>query len=113
MDPRRSIRRGSLSIPHWTTPGRWPTICHICLQIFSNQGKTEYFVKNTADFSKDLKGIKMKEGEIMNSHVAVALFTNVPHPTGAKSDPSEFETGLLPPQAPNQRYGEGTLMILW
>ena len=40
-------------------------------------GKTEYFVKNTASFSKDLKGIKMEGGEIMNSHDLVSLFTNV------------------------------------
>ena len=31
-------------------------------------GMTEYFVKNTASCSKDLKGIKLDEVEIMNSH---------------------------------------------
>ena len=40
-------------------------------------GKTEYFVKNTASFSKDLKSIKLDEDEIMNSHDVVSLFTNV------------------------------------
>ena len=38
----------------------------------------EYFVKNTASFSKDIKGIKIGQGEIMNSHNVVSLFTNVP-----------------------------------
>ena len=41
-------------------------------------GKSEYFVKNTASFSKGLKGIKIGQGEIMNSHNVVSLFTNVP-----------------------------------
>ena len=41
-------------------------------------GNTEYFVKNTTSFSKDIKGIKIEKGEIMNSHGVVSLFTNVP-----------------------------------
>ena len=41
-------------------------------------GKTEYFVKNTASCSKDIKGVKIEKGEIMNSHDVVSLFTNVP-----------------------------------
>ena len=40
-------------------------------------GKIEYFVRNTASFSKDIKGIKIEQGEIMNSHDVVSLFTNV------------------------------------
>ena len=41
-------------------------------------GKTEYVVKNTASFSKDITEIKIEQGEIMNSHNVVSLFTNVP-----------------------------------
>jgi len=41
-------------------------------------GKSEYYVKNTASFVKDLKDIRLKEDEIMNSHDVVSLFTNVP-----------------------------------
>ena len=41
-------------------------------------GKTEYFAKNTASFTKDIKDIAIEEGEIMNSHDVVSLFTNVP-----------------------------------
>ena len=41
-------------------------------------GKTEYFVKNTASFSKGIKGINMEQGELMISHDVVSLFTKVP-----------------------------------
>ena len=41
-------------------------------------GKTIYHVKNTAQFSNQLRDLRLKEDEIMNSHNVVSLFTNVP-----------------------------------
>ena len=41
-------------------------------------GKTTYHIKNPAQFSKQLRDLRLKEDEIMNSHDVVSLFTNVP-----------------------------------
>ena len=41
-------------------------------------GKTQYFVKNTADFVDEIRNVVLEEDEIMNSHDVVSLFTNVP-----------------------------------
>ena len=41
-------------------------------------GTTEYFVKNTASFSKDIKEVNMEQDKIMISHNVVSLFINVP-----------------------------------
>ena len=41
-------------------------------------GKTIYHVKNTAQFSKQLRDLWLKKDEIMNSHDVVSLLTNVP-----------------------------------
>ena len=40
-------------------------------------GKMEYFVKNTVNCSNDIQDIVMKEGEILNWHGVVSLFTDV------------------------------------
>ena len=40
--------------------------------------KTEFFVKNTASFTKDINDITIELDEIMNSHDVVSLFTTVP-----------------------------------
>ena len=40
--------------------------------------KTEFFVKNTANFTKHIKDLTIQPDEIMKSHDVVSLFTNVP-----------------------------------
>ena len=41
-------------------------------------GKTIHHVKNMAQFSNQLRDLRLKKDEIMNSHDVVSLFTNVP-----------------------------------
>ena len=41
-------------------------------------GKTKHHVKNTVDFSKDLRNMCILEDEIMNSHDVVSLFMKIP-----------------------------------
>ena len=41
-------------------------------------GKTIYHVKNMAQFSKQLRDLRVKEDDIINAHDVVSLFTNIP-----------------------------------
>ena len=41
-------------------------------------GKIFYHFKNTAQFNNNVRGLMMKDDEIVKSHDVVSLFTNVP-----------------------------------
>ena len=40
-------------------------------------GKTIYHERNTAQFSNQLRDLRVQDDEIMNAHDVVSLFTNV------------------------------------
>ena len=59
-------------------------------------GKTIYHVKNTAQFSKQLRDLQLKEKEIMNSHDVVSLFTNIPIDKAMAVIRKQLEHGKTP-----------------